>query len=173
MNIPSPDVYDPNEPGPTYADGIRKGLPIALALIPIGMTFGVLARLDGWEPSHPSRSRPWHSQLRRNLPRPAWWPQAAASWRRWPAPGCSTRDSFRWAPPPRPPSGAGFDERPDSEVADGDLIEAAVEGDRDRLASRGAAVGEVGVVDLAAGLHGTQAVEWPCAGRASASRRRR
>jgi 4-azaleucine resistance transporter AzlC len=43
-----PDVYDQIEPGPTYADGIRKGLPIALALIPIGMTFGILARLDGW-----------------------------------------------------------------------------------------------------------------------------
>ena len=36
-----------------YSDGIKKGLPIALALIPIGMTFGILARLDGWNTAAP------------------------------------------------------------------------------------------------------------------------
>lgn len=47
------DISDPDKPEPTYADGIRKGLPIALALIPIGMTFGVLGRLDGWGTAAP------------------------------------------------------------------------------------------------------------------------
>lgn len=47
------DVSRTDEPGTTYADGIRKGLPIALALIPIGMTFGVLGRLDGWGTAAP------------------------------------------------------------------------------------------------------------------------
>jgi 4-azaleucine resistance transporter AzlC len=37
----------------TYSDGIKKGLPIALALIPIGMTFGILARLAGWNTAAP------------------------------------------------------------------------------------------------------------------------
>ncbi|HET9895377.1 MAG TPA: AzlC family ABC transporter permease [Streptosporangiaceae bacterium] len=48
------DAHQPDsEPGPTYVDGIKKGLPIALALIPIGMTFGVLAKLDGWNTAEP------------------------------------------------------------------------------------------------------------------------
>lgn len=42
-----------DKPDPTYVDGIRKGLPIALALIPIGMTFGVLGRLGGWGTAAP------------------------------------------------------------------------------------------------------------------------
>jgi 4-azaleucine resistance transporter AzlC len=34
------------EPG--YRTGVRAGLPVALALVPIGLTFGVLARIHGW-----------------------------------------------------------------------------------------------------------------------------
>jgi 4-azaleucine resistance transporter AzlC len=50
---PDADVSQLNKPDPTYADGIRKGLPIALALIPIGITFGVLGRLSGWGTAAP------------------------------------------------------------------------------------------------------------------------
>ncbi len=47
-DAPNADLSDLGKPEPTFADGIKKGLPIALALIPIGMTFGVLGRLNGW-----------------------------------------------------------------------------------------------------------------------------
>lgn len=46
-DTPDADFADSKKPDPTYADGMRKGLPVALALIPIGLTFGVLGRLDG------------------------------------------------------------------------------------------------------------------------------
>jgi methylated-DNA-[protein]-cysteine S-methyltransferase len=59
--------------------------------------------------------------------------------------------------------GADLDEGPDSVVADWDLVEMAVEVDGNRLASGRAAVGDVGVADPAAGLHGAKVVERPCA----------
>jgi hypothetical protein len=51
--------------------------------------------------------------------------------------------------------GADLDEGPDSFAAHRDLVEAALEVDRDRTAAGGAAEGKEGIVDLPAGLHGT------------------
>lgn len=60
--------------------------------------------------------------------------------------------------------GADFDECPDAMAIDGCGVQAAVEADSDGLSSRGAAVGEVGVADLAAGLNGADILERACAG---------
>jgi 4-azaleucine resistance transporter AzlC len=38
----------PGLPPLSYWSGVRVGLPIGLAVIPIGFTFGVLARVSGW-----------------------------------------------------------------------------------------------------------------------------
>jgi hypothetical protein len=66
-------------------------------------------------------------------------------------------------------AGADFDECPDAEAVDGGGVELAVEGDGDGLASWGTAVGEVGVADLAACLHGADVLEGACAGGAAGS----
>src|ERR1039457_607375 len=65
-------------------------------------------------------------------------------------------------------AGAGLDEGPDPVAADGDVVEAVVEADRDRLTSGRAAVGEVGVADAAARSLGSEVAEWACAGGARA-----
>jgi hypothetical protein len=62
--------------------------------------------------------------------------------------------------------GADLDEGPDAVAAGGYVVEAAVEFDGDRLASGGAAEGEAGVANLAAGLDEPEAAEGACAGRA-------
>jgi hypothetical protein len=62
--------------------------------------------------------------------------------------------------------GAELVEGPDSVAAHRDLVEAAVELDGDRLAAGGAAEGKAGVMDLPAGVHGTEMAEWPCSGGA-------
>src|ERR1035437_4208120 len=64
--------------------------------------------------------------------------------------------------------GADPDEGPDSVAADRDGAAAAVEADRDRPAAGRAAVGEIGVVDLAARLDGSHGAQWPGAGGACA-----
>src|ERR1019366_4256179 len=65
--------------------------------------------------------------------------------------------------------GADPDEGPDSVAADRDGAAAAVEADRDRPAAGRAAVGEIGVVDLAARLDGSHGAQWPGAGGACAA----
>jgi hypothetical protein len=57
--------------------------------------------------------------------------------------------------------GADPDEGPDSVAADRDGAAAAVEADRDRPAAGRAAVGEIGVIDLAARLDGSQVLSGP------------
>src|SRR5215813_1595177 len=65
-------------------------------------------------------------------------------------------------------AGADFDECPDAEAVDGGGVELVVEGDGDGLASWGAAVGEVGVADVAACLHRADVLEGACAGGTAA-----